>query len=267
MNNKYVGKGTKIDVVGKKVSFKGNKIVQSDQVMLMNGKKRQGKVLDTVIDVDTKLNFETQEVNGKEVFVSGENVKNRTVKRGYFKSNEINNFMTITAAIHLIEGVRNFDHKISDPMWKQWENSGIITKEQQKNLKMAVTYLSKFANDVFNNNLDSTSKQTISDKMVKYDFRLIDDPTVQRLYSMLSKDSEAHITKEEFFDLVESKMHCDCHGCTKDRANCETRIFLENNFIPPINSEEDACNCEYSYYFGGDKDEKNIKSNRDTSEN
>ena len=111
----------------------------------------------------------------------------------------------------------------------------------------ATTYFNKFINDVFNNNFDLTTKDKIIQQIAKFDFRLIDDYTVQKIYSLMnSTTKEFHMDKDDFFDLVEAKMEMSCKGCTKDRNECELRQFLEDRFVPPIN-EGSQCNCEYSY--------------------
>ena len=178
---------------------------------------------------------------------NGENLKGRVVKRGYLNRDEFNNFMMLTTLNMLINGERGVDGKRSVPMWESWTSKGIMTSAQKKNLKMATTYFGKFLNDVFNNNLDIKSKEKILGQLVKYDFRLIDDYTVQQVYNLMnSVTKQFHLEQDEFFDLVEAKMIVSCKDCNKDRNECKLRDFFESKFIPPIN-EGGECNCEYAY--------------------
>lgn len=187
-------------------------------------------------------------VNGQLVvkLEDGINLKEKKVKRGYLKAEEMNNFLMCYTIAQLIEGKRSTQRKEVPPMWETWEQSGIITKEQKKNLKTAHTFLTKFVNDVFANNLDIKTKDNVVKKNMKWEFKLIDDYTVQKLYKMLSNMSEVKMTTHEFYDLVDSKMFVDCKGCTKNRCECELHSFFEERFVPPVD-EGKECNCEYAY--------------------
>lgn len=196
-----------------------------------------------------KIEAIKKEQNGKIIaqMETGKNVRERLVKRGYLNREEYNNFLMLLSLNMLVIGERSLDCKATPPMWDTWVEKGIMTPEQKKNLKMATTYFNKFINDVFNNNFDLTTKDKIIQQIAKFDFRLIDDYTVQKIYSLMnSTTKEFHMDKDDFFDLVEAKMEMSCKGCTKDRNECELRQFLEDRFVPPIN-EGSECNCEYSY--------------------
>lgn len=75
----------------------------------------------------------------------------------------------------------------------------------------------------------------------------MDDYTLQKLYRLLEAKKDYTLTKDEFIDLIEAKMEMSCKGCTKNRCECDTHKFFEDNFIPPINEDSDKCNCEYAY--------------------
>lgn len=246
MGNKYVNSSQSLEVLDSKTSFKGNSVVKKNKILMSDGKRLSGKEIEKSVKINTKLNFETEIVNGKETFVSGCNLKNKAIRRGYLKHDEMGKLMTLTSVIHLVEGLRDYGHASSEPMWDSWFERKMITKEQKKTLKTAITYLSNFINSVFNDNLDLTSKTMISDRLADYDFRLVDDYTVKKLYNMI-QTKDIHLHKEEFFNLVEDKMNCECRNCNKDRNDCEVRIFFENYFVPPINENLDNCNCEFAY--------------------
>lgn len=190
-----------------------------------------------------------QEIKNGQMIVKiedGINLKEKKVKRGYLRADEMNNFIMCYTIAQLIEGKRSAQRKEVPPMWEVWENSGIITKEQKKNLKTAHTFLTKFVNDVFANNLDVKTKDNVVKKNMKWEFKLIDDYTVQKLYKMLSNMSEVNMTTQEFYDLVDSKMYVECRGCTKNRCECELHSFFEQRLVPPMD-EGKECNCEYAY--------------------
>lgn len=178
---------------------------------------------------------------------NGPNLKERKIRRGYLNREEFNAFMMLTTVNMLINGERGLDCKRTTPIWESWIDKKVMTPEQRKNIKMASTYFGKFLNDVFNNNFDVTTKQKVLGQLVKYDFRLIDDYTVQQIYNLMNTATkEFHLDQDEFFDLIEAKMEVSCKGCTKDRGECQLRSFFESKFIPPIN-EGAECNCEYAY--------------------
>lgn len=185
---------------------------------------------------------------------TGKNLLDKSIKRGYLKHDEMNNFLVIHVMSQLISGRKKAPTaKPTDtitPMWEEWSERGIMTKEQKKNLKTAFTYLRKFVDDVFDNNLDIKTKDNIVRKSANWAFRLMDDYTVQKLYAMLDRQKDICITTDEFYDLLESKMHLTCNGCTKNRCECEFHTFLESKFVPPMNERlkgEDEINCEYAY--------------------
>ena len=190
-----------------------------------------------------------KEQNGRVIATmeNGINLKERNVKRGYLNREEFNTFMMITSLNMLILGERSMSGRRTNPIWDTWAEKGIITVEQKKNLKTATTFFNKFINGVFNDNLDVTSKDKVIAQLLKFDFRLIDDHTVQQLYRLMnSVTKEFHLSQDEFFNMVEAKMEINCKGCNRDRCSCELRTFFESKFVPPAN-EGNKCNCEYSY--------------------
>lgn len=214
--------------------------------------KRQVEVGELLGSKETKslMIDVTVEQKGNNVTITledGKNLKDRTIKRGYLNREEFNSFMMLASLNMLINGERGLDGRRGRPIWDAWMEKNIMTPEQKKNIKMATTYFGKFINDVFNNNLDIKSKDRIINQLAKYDFRVVDDYSLQQIYKLMKSSLEDfHVDKDNFFDLVEAKMVVSCKGCTKNRCECELRTFFESKFIPPIN-EGSQCNCEYSY--------------------
>lgn len=170
------------------------------------------------------------------------------LKRDYYNDAEMNNYMVLKASSQMLEGIRSMSSvKSGKPMAEEWYGKGIITAEQKKNLKMATTYLKKFIDEGYDNR-DEKTKKVIDKKSYKFDFRLVDDFTMQKVYSMMQHSNEIHLSREDFYDLVESKMYCECLDCKKDRNNCDTHSLFQKFIVPPpIRSTEEKCNCEYSY--------------------
>lgn len=222
--------------------------------------QNENEIIERMIKNSKKISKDLQKkpvnvANNDRVVVTisdGKNLKERVVKRGYLKADEMNNFLILHVISQIMTGIRKAPskmHKLNyeNTMWDDWMNKGILTKEQKKNLKMANTYIRKFVDDVFTNNLDVKTKDTLVKKSVNWSFRLMDDYTLQKLYRMLETRKEFSLNKDEFLDLIEAKMEMSCKGCTKNRCECETHKFFDDNFIPPINEDLEKCNCEYAY--------------------
>ena len=78
-------------------------------------------------------------------FADGVILRERKVKRGYLRQEEMNQIMMLGATHQLLMGFRSLTG-IGDciPIWEKFEQSGIITKEHIKYLKKAPTYQRKF---------------------------------------------------------------------------------------------------------------------------
>ena len=191
---------------------------------------------------------------GFEVFEDGVNLRERKVKRGYLRQEEMNQIMMLGATHQLLMGMRSLTG-VGDcvPIWEKFQQSGIITKEQIKYLKMATTYQRKFFESFIKDNLDRKTKSTLDKRLNRWELRLADDYQIKKLEKMLSKCGERTLTLGEFHSLIDGKLYAECKGCTKNRNECKLRDFYEANFVPPvedlgkIESGEVACNCEYAY--------------------
>lgn len=231
----------------------------------MYTEKEQNKIIERMLKNSEKLSKDiktmksnsatTKNVENKRVVVTisdGDNLKNKIVKRGYLKADEMNNFLLLHVVSQILTGQRKAPSRMGrfgyeGTVWDDWLNKGIITKEQKKNLKMANTYIRKFVDDAFTNNLDVKTKDTVVKKSSNWSFRLMDDYTVQKIYRMLEAKKEFSLTKDEFFDFVEAKMEMSCKGCTKNRCECKLHDLFDANFVPPINEDKECPNCEYAY--------------------
>ena len=191
---------------------------------------------------------------GFKVFTDGNNLREKKVTRGYLRQEEMNQIAMLASTYQLLMGFRSL-HGVGDkePVWEKFQKSGIITKEQIKNIKMATTYQRKFLDSFIGDNLDRKTKETISKRLAKWELRVADDYQIKRLENLLKRNKEINLSLDEFYSLIDAKLYAECKGCTKNRNDCKLRDFYEAKFIPPIEhwmetgNEEAACNCEYAY--------------------
>lgn len=172
--------------------------------------------------------------------------------RDYLNANEKNQFMVIQSVVQLIDGLRNSGAngpQISS-MLEEWKKRNNMTKEEHKNLKTAETFLRKFLASVYER-LSKKEQDLIKKKIVKFDFKLIDDYTLKQINrDIKDRFVNAVVPREQFNDWCSEIMHVKCNGCTKDWNTCELYTVFEDNFIPE--SGFDCANCKYAYSF--DKD-------------
>ena len=185
-------------------------------------------------------------------FKDGVNVREKKVKRGYLNREEVNIFIMLATTHQLLLGYRSLDGKSDGiPAVEKLLNNQMITKEQAKNLRTAITYQRKFLESFIEDNLDRKTKETMAKRLVKWEMRVVDDYQVQKLDNLLKKKADVNLTMDEFLGLVDAKLYAECKGCTKNRQDCKLRDFFEANFIPGIEDlkivEQGKCNCEYAY--------------------
>lgn len=167
------------------------------------------------------------------------------MNRGYLNRDESNQFMVIMAAIQLINGERSLDNRPHPPMWEEWSKREMMDKAQQKNLKMANTYLNKFVMSKLKD-LDKSKQIEMLKKIQKFDFKLADDYTLKKLFrDMSDKMQFAVMKREDFYKWTEEIMTVNCLNCNKDRNKCELHRVFEDNLVPETGWNLN--NCEYAY--------------------
>lgn len=168
--------------------------------------------------------------------------------RDYLNKLETNQFMSVLSTIQLMEGKRNtgIDGPKLSTMLEEWTNKNNMTKEEHKYLKTEETYLKKFANSVYDRL--SKKEQTIVDKKImKYDFRLIDDYTLTQINrDMSDKYANAVVPRQQFYDWCEEIMYVKCDGCTQNRNECKLHEAFENNLVPESGFNIESCKYAYS---------------------
>lgn len=167
--------------------------------------------------------------------------------RDYLNSLEKNQYMVLLSIIQLMDGKRNTgaDGPKIKNMLEEWTNKNNMTKEEHKNLKMSETYLKKFATSVYNR-LSLKERQIIDKKLMKFDFKLVDDFTLKQVHrDITDKMVNAVMPRSQFYDWCEEIMKVQCNGCTKDRNECKLYQVFEDNFVPE--SGFDCSNCKFAY--------------------
>jgi hypothetical protein len=155
--------------------------------------------------------------------------------------------MVINSVLQMAIGIRNqgTDGPKLKSMREEWSKRDNMTKDEHKSLKMAETYFSKFIMSVYNR-LSPKEQEQIQKKLLKYDFKLVDDFTMKQVHRDI-KDKMVHavVPRPQFYDWCVEIMNVKCNGCTKDWNTCELHQVFDNNFVPE--SGYDCSNCKYAY--------------------
>lgn len=167
--------------------------------------------------------------------------------RDYLNSNEKNQFMVMQSIVQMIDGLRNagVDGPKISSMLEEWSNRNNMTKEEHKNLKTAETFLRKFLAAVYER-LSQKEQDLIKKKLLKFDFKLVDDYTLKQVHRDISdRFINAAVPREQFYDWCAEIMNVKCQGCTKDWNTCQLHTVFEENFVPE--SGFDCENCKFAY--------------------
>lgn len=167
--------------------------------------------------------------------------------RDYLNSSEKNQFMIIQSIVQMMDGLRNsgVDGPKISSMLEDWSKRDNMTKDEHKNLKTAETYLRKFLSSVYER-LSKKDQEQIKKKLMKFDFKLIDDYTLKQIdRDIKDKLANAVVPRQQFYDWCSEIMSVKCNGCTKDWNTCQLYEVFENNIVPE--SGFDCRNCKYAY--------------------
>ena len=167
--------------------------------------------------------------------------------RDYLNSIEKNQFMVLQSIVQMIDGLRNsgIDGPQISSMLEEWSKRGNMSKDEHKNLKTAETFLRKFLASVYER-LSKKEQEQLKKKLVKFDFKLVDDYTLKQINRNISdRFVNAAVPREQFYKWCEEIMNVKCNGCTKDWNTCELFQVFEENFVPE--SGFDCKNCKFAY--------------------
>ncbi|WML38686.1 DUF5651 domain-containing protein [Neobacillus sp. OS1-2] len=167
--------------------------------------------------------------------------------RDYLNSVEKNQFMVMNSVLQMAIGIRNqgADGPKLQTMREEWSKRENLSKDEHKSLKMAETYLSKFIMSVYNR-LSPKEQEQIQKKLMKYDFKLVDDYTLKQVNrDIKDKMANAVMPRQQFYDWCVDIMEVKCNGCSKDWNTCPLYQVFDDNFVPE--SGFDCSNCKYAY--------------------
>lgn len=165
--------------------------------------------------------------------------------KDYLNADEKNQFLVFMSILQVMNGNRGINGPKLVTVLEDWNKRGNLTKEEHKSLKLAGTYLAKFCKSVYDR-LSDKEKVQIDKRLQKYDFRLVDDFTLQRVYRDINnKMVNAVVPRKQFYKWCEEIMDCNCKNCTKDWNQCELHKAFEDNMIPE--SSWNLENCRYAY--------------------
>lgn len=167
--------------------------------------------------------------------------------RDYLNSHETNQYMVLASVLQLMEGKRNTG--VNGPkigtMLEEWKTKDNLTKDEHRSLKTADTYLKKFIESVYDR-LSPKEQKALDKRLRKFDFRLVDDFTLQKINRDVSdRMVNAVVPREQFNDWCEQIMNVQCNSCTKDCNICPLYEVFDNNFVPE--SSFNLSNCKYAY--------------------
>lgn len=176
--------------------------------------------------------------------------------KDYLNAEEKNQFMVLLSILQNFNGVRNMGHKSPgeiETLIESWDKRGNLTKEEKRSLKMVKTYLTKFGDSLYNR-LSDKDKCEIDRRLQKFDFRLIDDFTLKKVYRQIQTELEK---QEEFRLFSEEIMAIRCKDCTKNHKECNLCDMFDNNFIPE--SGYNLPSCKFAYKELSEKKKEKLK--------
>ena len=158
--------------------------------------------------------------------------------------------MVLQSIVQMMDGLRNsgVDGPKISSMLEEWSKRGNMSKDEHKNLKTAETFLRKFLASVYER-LSKKQQNELKKKLVKFDFKLIDDFTLKKIdRSIADKAHNATMPRQQFYDWCVEIMEVKCNGCTKDWNTCDLHEVFDNNLVPE--SGFDCQNCKFAYTMG-----------------
>lgn len=165
------------------------------------------------------------------------------LKRQYLNEKEKNFYMISKSFLQTINGERNIDNTTSNEVWVEWGKRGMITPSMQKNLKLVKAYLNKFCDEV-EINLDEREQDKLKKQLDKFDFRLIDDYTLKKIFKDIN-DRARYITleKSKILPIIEELSDIKCVGCKKDYKGCPIYDIFDDMLLERV---EELPNCPYA---------------------
>ena len=166
------------------------------------------------------------------------------LKRDYVNVEEKNLYMVTKSFIQMLEGQRTLDNKsLGKYMWEELKEHGMLTKSMQRNLKTAYTCLRNFCYEL-EDNLSSTQMDRLKKQLAKFDYRIMDEFTLNKIYRDASDKLQYAVIKREKLDpVLQDVAAVRCVGCTQCYEKCSLFKMLDDIDTPYCGEES---NCPYA---------------------
>lgn len=165
------------------------------------------------------------------------------LKRGYLNREEENFVMITKAYIEYMTGFRNLENVINKSIWEEWESRGMLTSTMRKHLKLVYTYMNKFVNEL-HDNLDERENERLKKKIMKFDYRLVDDYTLKKVIRDINDHMRyAIMDRNKFIDVIDVVSGVECVGCKRDYKGCSLCAVFEEASIAHVGEQP---NCPYA---------------------
>jgi len=162
--------------------------------------------------------------------------------RGYLNADEKNFYMVAKLFIQMINGEKNVNNQITNELWVEWKKRGMLTEGMQKHIKLVKSYLIKFCNDI-EENIDDAERRKLEKQLIKFEFRLVDDFTVKKLYRDHKNNKYIVIEREKFNPIIEELAEIKCIGCKEDYKTCCLYKAFDDISLGRV---EEESNCPYA---------------------
>ncbi|MEG0728236.1 MAG: DUF5651 domain-containing protein [Anaerovoracaceae bacterium] len=188
----------------------------------------------------------------------------------YLSAQERNEFLTIASVLKMMENSKMKEDKFAKDAPKfsdiadAWQSRGNLTKEEAKSLRMASTYLRKFADSILER-VDQREKDIVTKKLSSFCFRIVDDYTLGKIYrEMNDKVKNVTMCREKFGAIAEEIMSINCKNCTRACSQCELHEIFDDNLMP--DGGYDMPNCRYAYFDSVKEPEKENELRKEAEE-
>jgi hypothetical protein len=95
------------------------------------------------------------------------------------------------------------------------------------------------------NRLNQYEQKELGKRLAKFDFRLIDDPTLKSIRREMENRKKWAVMKwYDFYNWSDKVLFHNCNGCTKHSSECELHQIFQDNFLPE--SSWGMENCRYA---------------------
>ena len=186
----------------------------------------------------------------------------RNLKRDYLNLEEKNFYMITKAYIQMVQGERNLENIVQGDVWDEWKKRGMITPGMQRALKTANTNLKKFCAEL-EDNLSFTTTDKLNKQLAKFDYKLVDDYTLQKLFRDANdRIKYAVMDREKLEPILQDVAAVRCVGCKCNYEKCPLFKMLDDIETPYVGEEP---NCPYAANLDKFTDEelKNIQRMKD----